>query len=88
MCKRSLQPFGKFLIDASNLAQQSADHNPEGPREFGGVQLSYQGIFELGGDPAWQHVHATAMDSRKAVTNAGQCQRIVADAANHVLRLP
>ena len=35
-----LQPSRKFFIHASNLAEQSVNHNPESPREFGGVQFS------------------------------------------------
>lgn len=88
MCERSLQPSCKFLIQASNLAQQSANHNPESPREFGGVQLPDEGTFELRDHSAWQQIHTTAMDSRKAVANAGQRKRVVADTANHVFRLP
>jgi hypothetical protein len=87
-CERFLQPSGKFLIDASNLAQQSLNRNPESPREFGSVQLPDEGALELRGHSAWQQVHATAMDRWKAVANAGQRQRGVADAAYHVFRLP
>jgi len=83
-----MQPSRKFFIHASNLAQQSVNHDPESPREFGGVQQSDEGTFELRGHSAWQQVHATPVYSRKAVPNAGQRKRIVADTAYHVFRLP
>ena len=88
MHKRFLQLSCKSLIHASNLTQQSVNRNPESPREFGGVQLPDKGTLELRSDAAGQLVDATAMDSRKAVTKAGQRKRAVADTADHIFRLP
>src|SRR5580692_1004572 len=86
--QRLLQPARKLLIHASNLTQQSVNRHPESPRKFDSVQLPDQGTFELRSHCAWQQVHAAAMDGRKAVTNAGQRKRVVADTADHVFRLP
>ena len=88
MCECSLQSSCKLLIRASNLAKQSVNHYPESPRQFSNLQLPDESVFELRGHSAWQQVHATAMDSRKAVANAGQRERVVADTADHVFRLP
>jgi len=86
--ERFLQPSGKFLIHASNLAKHCVNHDPESSREFGGVQLPDEGAFEGRGDSGWKQVHATAMDGGKAVANASQGKRVVADTAYHVFRLP
>ena len=69
--ERFLQPSGKFLIHASNLAEQSVCHNPEAPRELGGIKLTHEGAFELGDYFRWQQVHAATVVGRKAVANAG-----------------
>jgi hypothetical protein len=86
--KRSLQPFCKRPIDASNFDQQSVNHNPECTQEFGGGQLADEGTVELRDNFAWQQVNATAVNRWKAVTNARQCEGAVAYAAYHVFRLP
>jgi hypothetical protein len=88
MCERFVQAPCKVLIRASNLAKQSVNHDPESPREFGGVEFPDERTFELRRHIARQQVHTTAMGSGKAVANAGQSKRIVADSAYHVFRLP
>lgn len=44
--------------------------------------------FELRSYRAWKEGQAPAMDGRKAVADAGQSKRVVADGAYHVFRLP
>ena len=83
-----MQPPRKCLIRASNLTQQAVYRNPEGSRELGGVKSPNQSAFELGRYFLWQQVHAAAMDSWKAVANAGERERVVANTADHIFRLP
>src|SRR5579862_1548369 len=40
------------------------------------------------GDRLWQRIHASAVRGRLAKADAGQCQSVVSDRANHVLCLP
>jgi len=40
------------------------------------------------GDRLWQRIHASAVRGRLAKADAGQCQSMVTDSANHVLCLP
>src|ERR1035441_5850177 len=83
-----LQPLRKLFIHIRNLMNQSLNHDPKGAREFVDVELSDERVLELRGYFARQHVDATTVDRRKAVANAGQCERVVANTANHVFRLP
>jgi hypothetical protein len=88
MCERGFQAPGKFRIGAPNFAKQAIRHDPEGPQEFRGVELSDQRVFELRCHSARQLIDATAVGRRKAVANASQSQRVVADTTDHVFGLP
>ena len=88
ICEHSLQPSRKFSVHTSSFAKQAVNHNTESPPEFGDVQLADERAFELLGHRAWQQIHATIMDGRKAVANAGQRKCVVADSAYYVFRLP
>ena len=66
---------------------QSVNHDPKGAREFVDIELSDERVLELRGYFARQQVDATTVDRRKAVANAGQCERVVAYTPNRVFRL-
>jgi hypothetical protein len=83
-----LQPSCKFLIYAVNFAKKSVNCDIESTREFGGIQLPHERVCEWRGHVGRELVYAPAMNNRKAVANASQRKRIVADTAYHVFRLP
>ena len=83
-----MQPFRKLFIHIPNLMNQSVNHDPKSAREFVDIELSDERVLELRGYFARQQVDAATVDRIKAVANAGQCERVVANTANHVFRLP
>jgi hypothetical protein len=88
MCERFLQALCKFRIGASNFVEQAIRYDPESPQEFRGVELSDQRAFELRCHPPRQLIYTAALGRRKAVANASQGKRVVADTTDHVFGLP
>jgi arylsulfatase A-like enzyme len=86
--KSFLQPCGKRLVNASNLIEETLNGHAESACEFGSVQLANQGTFELSDHRCGQQVKSPGMYSGKSVTNRAEGQRVVANAADHVDRLP
>jgi hypothetical protein len=58
------------------------NHDPKGTREFVDIELSDERVLEFRGYCTRQQVDAATVDRRKAVANAGQCERVVANTAN------